>query len=100
MLDCGAYHGQGNIEGDEKGYGGGVNRLRIRYACSDGGSVFVGNLVGPQSDGRLYEYPVLTATRGGPPHYSVSIKTHSTTGGGVAVKEKGRGARQNLKSNG
>ena len=52
-MDCGPYHGDGNLKGSEKGQGGGRNSLWVIDARSDGGSVSMGDLAGTQSDGQI-----------------------------------------------
>ena len=68
MLDCGTYHAQGNLEGAEKGWGGGRNILWVRDSFIDGGSVSVRYLAVPNSDGQLFEDPVLKVSGGGSTH--------------------------------
>ena len=73
MLDYGSNDGQGNLEGIEKGYSGGRDRLWVRESCHDCGTLSVGDLTGSQINGRLSDNSFLTAPGGGPSHYSVSF---------------------------
>ena len=73
MLNCGPYYGKGHIERADKGQGLIRNQLWGYLPSGHGGKIYLGNITGTPSDGRVNENTILPNPRGVITHYSIPL---------------------------